>query len=86
MEYTLEVYRKDRRCKAVEKLVDKVDLGDVTFDDADAVAMAKEQLGYRVVIKETYVTRTNLLSGTAYRERYDTPVYCSPASESYWSM
>lgn len=32
------------------------------------------------------VERTNLLSGKTFFERRDTPSYCSPSSESYWSM
>ena len=35
---------------------------------------------------ETYVTKTNLMGGKEFTERYDTPIYCSPSSESYWSM
>ena len=26
------------------------------------------------------------LGGKEYQERYDTPRFCSPSSESYWSM
>lgn len=32
------------------------------------------------------VTRTNLLSGQEYQEASNTPSYCSPSSEAYWSM
>ena len=32
------------------------------------------------------VTRRNLMSGKEYQEPSNTPNYCSPASESYWSM
>ena len=32
------------------------------------------------------VERTNLMSGQKYMEAEDTPNFCSPASESYWSM
>ena len=32
------------------------------------------------------VTRTNLLSGKTYQEPSNTPGFCSPSSESYWSM
>jgi len=32
------------------------------------------------------VERTNLLTGKKYMERRDTPSYCSPAYEAYWSM
>lgn len=35
---------------------------------------------------EKYVERTNLMSGKKFMERVNTPNYCSPASESYWSM
>ena len=86
MEYTLEIYKKDRRVKGGEKLVKKIDLGDVTHGDADGIAMIYEREGLRVEIHETYVTRTNLMGGAEYQERYDTPNYCSPSCESYWSM
>lgn len=32
------------------------------------------------------VTRTNLMSNREYQERLDTPHYCSPSCESYWTM
>jgi|TARA_R110000803_G_scaffold122915_5_gene190921 hypothetical protein len=32
------------------------------------------------------VERINLMSGKPYMEAIDTPNYCSPASETYWSM
>jgi hypothetical protein len=32
------------------------------------------------------VTRVNLMSGKEYQEPSNTPGYCSPASEAYWSM
>jgi hypothetical protein len=35
---------------------------------------------------EDMVERTNLMTGKRYLERRDTPIFCSPASESYWSM
>jgi hypothetical protein len=27
-----------------------------------------------------------MMGGGEYQERYDTPRYCSPSSEAYWSM
>ena len=42
--------------------------------------------GYEFNVFETFVTRTNMMSGKTFQERYDTPYYCSPSSESYWSM
>ena len=32
------------------------------------------------------VTRKNLMTGKEYQEPSNTPNYCSPASEAYWSM
>jgi len=32
------------------------------------------------------VERINLMSGLPYMEAEDTPNFCSPASEAYWSM
>jgi len=37
-------------------------------------------------VHQTYVICKNLMSGEEYQERYDTPSFCSPSSESYWSM
>jgi hypothetical protein len=31
------------------------------------------------------VTRVNIMSGAEFQERADTPYYCSPSSETYWS-
>jgi hypothetical protein len=84
--YTVEIYKQDRRVKSGERLVEKRDLGDITHSDADGIVMALELQGYRVTLHETYVTRTNLMGGGQFQERYDTPYYCSPSSESYWSM
>ena len=35
---------------------------------------------------EKMVTRVNLMSKLAYEERANTPISCSPAYETYWSM
>ena len=91
MMFTLEIYKKDARKKTGERLVGKYD-----YDRADRKAMLRESnelydlyhpsKGYRFEIHETYVKKHNLLGGNEFMERYDTPYYCSPASESYWSM
>ena len=33
----------------------------------------------------TMVEKTNIMTGKKFLERENTPYYCSPASESYWS-
>jgi hypothetical protein len=77
-EYTLEIYKSDKRTKE--------DFEPVTKDYIDAVVKAKIKLGFIVEVFETFVTKNNLIGGKEFQERYDTPYYCSPSSESYWSM
>lgn len=85
--YTLEVYRKDKRCKSGERLYLKRDY------DTDNISTLEHVVKhtwppsqFRTEIHKTYVTRKNMMSGKEYEERYDTPYFCSPSSESYWSM
>jgi len=85
--FTVEIYKADRRKKSGERQVLKQDY------DTDNLSMLEHSVkntwlkrdGYRYEIHETYVTRRNLLSGQEFQERYDTPYYCSPSSETYWS-
>jgi hypothetical protein len=86
--YTVEIYKLDKRAKAGERMVSKTDY------DTDNLSMLEHTVkhtyrasqGFRYAIHETYVIKTNLMGGAEFKERYDTPYYCSPASESYWSM
>ena len=64
----------------------KQDFAPSTNDYIQVVAEGKRKLGFIVEVFETYVTRKNLMGGKEFQERYDTPYYCSPSSESYWSM
>jgi hypothetical protein len=86
--YTVEVYKTDRRVKSGERLDRKVDHSTADRSAIEAVYSVKYPAakGYRFEIHETYVTRTNMMGGKEYTERYDTPRYCSPSSEAYWSM
>lgn len=88
MMYTVEIYKKDARTKSGERLVSKTDY-DVTEQsmlEHTVKHTYRASQGYRYEIHETMVTRINLLGGKEYQERYDTPRYCSPSSEAYWSM
>lgn len=86
--YTVEIYKTDKRTKAGERLYMKKDY------DTDNLSMLEHTVkhtwrasqGFRYEIHETWVTRKNLMGGAEFKERYDTPYYCSPSSESYWSM
>ncbi len=82
--YTIEVYKADRRTKSGERLVFKQDY------EVDNLSMFEHTVkhtwaGHRVSIHKTYVTRKNLVGGGEFQERYDTPYFCSPSSETYWS-
>jgi len=51
----------------------------------EAVAQIQREQGFEVDVHETYVTKTNIISGAEFQERYDTPYFCSPSSETFWS-
>ena len=84
--YTLEVYKKDRRIKAGQRLIEKRDFDPVTRDYIDTLVEKLTVPGITIELHETFVTKRNLMGGKEFTERYDTPHFCSPASESYWSM
>lgn len=93
--FTVELYKADRRIKKDERygknrvglrFVEAVDFAPSTRDYINTVEVDMQQRGYVVEVRETFVTRTNMMGGKEYQERYDTPNYCSPSSESYWSM
>jgi hypothetical protein len=84
MDYTVEIYKLDKRCKDGMKLTSKTDFADMTLDAVERANPRRK--GYIVKVFETYVYRKNMMSGQEFKERYDTPYFCSPSSESYWSM
>lgn len=84
--YTVEIYRADKRTKAGEKLIYKEDVEN-TFEDVKRIASNSVKANERYEIHKTYVERTSAVDPTkTFVERYDTPYYCSPSSETYWSM
>ena len=46
--------------------------------------IAVSEYYYSSIVKK--VTRKNLMTGLEYQESVNTPLCCSPASETYWSM
>jgi hypothetical protein len=84
-EYTLEIYKTDRRTKEGRRLVKVLDFAPCTEDYIQTVAEAKRELGFDAEVFETYVSRKSAMDGREFQERYDTPYYCSPRSETYWS-
>ena len=85
-EYTLEIYKADKRTKEGRRLIAKQDFSSVTSDYIQTVAEKKRKQGFIVEVFATFVTTRNLMTGKEFQERYDTPYFCSPRSESYWSM
>jgi hypothetical protein len=88
MDITVEVYKQDKRVKSGERMVKKTDhtvTERTQLEHTYQLTYPKSQ-GYRLEFHDTYVKRTNLMGGKEYEERYDTPRYCSPSSEAYWSM
>jgi len=85
--YTVEIYKADRRKKSGERLVSKTDYNtdNLSMLEHTVKHSIRPSRGERYEIHETFVTRRNLLSGQEFQERYDTPYYCSPSSETYWS-
>ena len=83
--YTVEIYRADLRTKKGEKLVFKQDL-EQDRDTVERMAKNSCKKNERYEIHETYITKKNMMNGQEFQERYDTPYYCSPSSETYWSM
>ena len=94
-EYTIELYKPDRRIKKDERygknkvglrFIEAIDFAPSTKDYIESVAKTNRANGFVVEVFETYVTKKNLMGGAEFKERYDTPYYCSPSSETYWSM
>jgi hypothetical protein len=98
--FTVEVYKKDKRIKwnsdtvrwgnnkSGLRFVLKQDYVGKTRKELEELCRTgyPESKKFITEIHETFVTRKNIMSGTEYQERYDLSHYCSPSSESYWSM
>ena len=98
-QFTVEVYKSDKRIKSKSRTVrygnNKVGLRFIESVDYEgrpksqvrgiAEMQYPSEKGYKVELFKTYVTRRNALTGEEFQERYNTPYYCSPSSETYWS-
>ena len=52
--------------------------------EPESLAIAEYSVFHNSI--ERMVERKNLMSGEFYMERVNTPISCSPSSETYWSM
>ena len=90
-DYTMYIYKADKRTKSGERLVSTT-----VWADRTAEAMANEvrgltlpypaRQGYRFEYFPTMKTVRNLMSGKDIQIPHDTPRACDPSSELYWTM
>ena len=91
-DYTMYIYKLDKRTKSGERLVSTTVWTGRT--EAGMEREVKELLmsglynvaQYRFEYFPTMVTVKNLMTGKDIQIDRDTPWCCNPASESYWSM
>jgi hypothetical protein len=89
-DYTLYVYKTDRRTKSGERSVLTRVFTDQTESDMKRMVVglynkfSPEQ--YRIEYHPTMITVKNLMTGSNVEIDRDTPWCCNPASETYWSM
>ena len=86
--FTVEIYKRDKRVKSGERLIAKndYDTENLSMLEHTVLHSIRASKGERYEIHATLVTKKNMMSGKEFQERYDTPYYCSPSSETYWSM
>ena len=91
-EYTLLIYKADKRTKLGTRLFSKT-----VWSHRDEAEMAREvralqhslypvSLGFSMVFSPTYITVKSLMTGQDVQIPADTPLSCNPSSETYWSM
>jgi hypothetical protein len=72
---------------AITRMHNKIPVSDIGNPERDPVFMysiAEVDEFYKNI--QRTVERVNFMTGETYRESVNTPYYCSPASEAYWSM
>lgn len=79
-----QAYKTQAAAKACRTRV----LAKRNFKSEDLVIVRQDNLQQfrRAHNISTLVERTNIMTGKKFQEDVDTPYFCSPASESYWSM
>ena len=87
-EYTIEIFKADKRRKDGKRFIEAVELEAVKVEEVEEVAkglVAKDaKLSYKVY--KTYNDVRNIMSGKIVKEHYKTPFSCSVGSETYFSM
>ena len=89
--YTMYIYKADRRKKSGERLVftyvlEGRDDNGMRREVAELFEPYPPSKGYRFEWFPTTKTVKNLMTGADVVIAYDTPRSCDPSSELYWSM
>lgn len=89
-DYTLYIYRKDRRFKAGERLFSTTVWSGRTEEGMlrecnELYDLYPATKGWRFEFHPTMKTVVNLMTGKEIRIHRDTPRICDPSSELYWT-
>lgn len=71
---------------AITRLQNKIPVSDMGTERDPVIKYAIAEINEFYTNIEKTVERTNIMTGKTFRESVNTPYYCSPSSESYWSM
>lgn len=90
-DYTMYIYKLDKRTKSGERLVSTT-----VWKDRDQAGIEREVYElhihhyprgqFRIEAFPTMKTVKNLMTGKDIQIERDTPLCCDPSSETYWSM
>jgi len=70
----------------VEGMTSKDNFEDQCYNDLMFVRGLMDDIECNRITEFPLVERTNFMSGKTFLEEPDRPYYCSPSSETYWSM
>ena len=94
MNYTVELYKTDKRKKTGKLLIDRSEFDAATKEQAESTETiylegmrSRYGKGSEKLFTELHITYRdvrNAMNGKIVQEHYLTPFSCSAASESYW--
>lgn len=85
--WTIQRFKDDLRTKKGYRLVSQFDITLNENDNPDTLYSQFEEKSTWMKLQKTYIEREHYFDrNNKFLERFDRPHYCSPSSESYWSM
>ena len=90
-DYTIKIFKFDKRCKDGELFKARYEYCDKTEDNMlaeimDLTAKLYPASKFRFELHETWIVRKNFMTGKEYKEHFETAHCCSPSNETFWSM